>query len=402
MIGASGGTLSSADNRLTVKVPAGALAAETRLSISPISNTAHGGIGTAYRLEGTETFAQPVSLSFTFTDAEIANTAPEFLDVAFQTTDGFWQLADSVTVDASAKTITASTTHFSDWSVFSRLKLIPASARVKVDGAKVFELSLCAAWGIRSKPDDVTDRTFSCRAFGPSSVYGAQVTGSWAVNGVVGGNSTIGTIFDDIQRGGYAAPSKKPSPDTVTVSVQITNPVKPQEKGRLSSTVTITEEEPKQLLDVTATYAQQGQLLTAFVKGNVRDDGVTFQLQFPITGDEMPTFVNQLGGGVTGLMDTRVGCINPTSSGVWDELNVSSVVLSGNFVTLSGTKSTSAITLGVGEGDCAVDTRVEPVKTTSSGVMITLPTQLFTSTTPPATPISVTQDGWTLTFTTVR
>ncbi|HEY1088624.1 MAG TPA: hypothetical protein VGE37_13055, partial [Archangium sp.] len=66
------------------------------------------------------------------------------------------------------------------------------------------------------------------------------------------------------------------------------------------------------------------------------------------------------------------------------------------------TKSTSAITLGVGEGDCAVDTRVEPAKTTSSGVMITLPAQLFTSTEPPATPISVTQDGWTLTFTTVR
>jgi hypothetical protein len=401
MIGAAGGSLSSGDGRLAVNIPAGALAANAMISITPISNTAHSGIGAAYRLAGVETFQQPVTLTFSYVDADLKGTAAEALDVAFQTEEGFWQVAPSkAVVDPIAKTVQVTTTHFSDWSLYSQLRLVPASATLKVNQARVFEVHLCVAWVDGRASMDRSDKTFACRAV--QAWFAARSVSDWTVDGIRGGNATVGTIFDDVEKGGYAAPSKKPSPDTVTVKAKVSHWSDPGRVYFPSAEVTITEEDPKHVLDVSATYAMQGQLLTTFVKGNVVDDGVKFQLQFPITGDETPPFVNQRGGDVSGLMETRVGCINPTSSGVWDELNVSSVVLSGNFVTLSGSKSTSAITLGVGEGDCAVDTRVEPAKTTSSGVMITLPTQLFTSTTPPATPISVTQDGWTLTFTTVR
>lgn len=49
-IGAEGGSLSSTDGRITVTIPAGALANDTQIAIQPISNTASGGLGAAYRL----------------------------------------------------------------------------------------------------------------------------------------------------------------------------------------------------------------------------------------------------------------------------------------------------------------------------------------------------------------
>jgi hypothetical protein len=399
-IGAAGGSLVSTDNRLTVRIPAGALAADATISIAPISNKAHGGIGAAYRLSGAETFAQPVSLTFAFNDADLEGSAPGLLDVAFQTDDGFWALADSVTVDAAAKTITASTTHFSDWSIFSRLRLSPNSARLKVNQARVFELTLCAAWAKGARPEDRTDRSFSCRPIG--TWYGAKVASNWSVDGVAGGNSTIGTIFPDIEKGGYAAPAKKPSPDTVTVSVDVTNPGDPSDVVKLQSQVTITEEDEPQVIDVSATYSQPGQRLIEFVRGDVTDEGFTFRMRFPLDVDETLVPMNRGGGGVSRLVDDRQGCVGPTALTTWDELSVGSIFLAGADLYIQGTKTTSSIKLGVGEGDCAVDTRTVDAKTESVAMQVLLPQVFFTSTTFPDVPVVETKNGWTFTYTLVR
>jgi hypothetical protein len=75
------------------------------------------------------------------------------------------------------------------------------------------------------------------------------------------------------------------------------------------------------------------------------------------------------------------------------------VTLSGSFITVAGARSQPAITRGAGEGDCAVDTFVEPAKTETDGLMIGLPSELLGKT-PPAGPVTSTQGSWTLTFTT--
>jgi hypothetical protein len=43
----------------------------------------------------------------------------------------------------------------------------------------------------------------------------------WSVNGVVGGNSTVGTIKGNRDTAIYTAPAKKPTPNTVAVSAKI-------------------------------------------------------------------------------------------------------------------------------------------------------------------------------------
>jgi hypothetical protein len=394
-IGAAGGTLKSSDGRVTVSIPAGALSADTVIGVAPITNNAHGGIGAAYRMTGTETFQVPISLTFSYLDEDLVSTAPLFLDVAFQTKDGFWQLVDEVSVDTAARTITATTTHFTDYSFVTRFRLTPASARVKViSGGQQFHIEWAyPLYGKRPKGGGIPFLGF---AWKPLSVtYGGQIVSGWAVNGIPGGNSTIGTIYADIERGGYAPPDKKPSPDTVTVSVKLTNPAAVEENVRIEAKVTITD---KDRIDVRATYAKQAEFLSAFVTGNVTDNGFQFQMSFPVV-DELLTVMDIPGAEVRALADTRPGCVVPRV-GQWDELTAESVTITGSFLTVTGTAFIPAVTVGVGEGDCATMTTTSPATTRPAGVQVSLPLEFFTSSTPPTAPVTVTQDGWTFTYTT--
>ena len=91
MVPTTGGTLVSADGRLTLEVPAGALQTSQLLSITPITNQAPGGVGVAYRLgpDGTA-FSAPVKLTFKYGDADTAGSEALALKVATQNADGSW------------------------------------------------------------------------------------------------------------------------------------------------------------------------------------------------------------------------------------------------------------------------------------------------------------------------
>ena len=141
------------------------------------------------------------------------------------------------------------------------------------------------------------------------------------------------------------------------------------------------------------------QPLTVFVRGTVTDEGFQFEMSFPLV-DEEPAVVNIAGGGATSLTDTRAGCVTPTVTGVWDQLSATKVAITGSFLTVEGTKSVPAITLGVGEGDCATMTRTETALTVATGLQISPPLEFFTNSEPPLTPVAVTEGGWTFTFTT--
>lgn len=121
-IDAAGGTLTSQDGKLTITVPAGTVSSSTTFSIQPITNTLTQG-KPAYRLlpEGV-TLAKPVQLSFSYNNADIANTNEDLLILYFQTAQGSWQSMPT-SLDKSRKLLTASTTHFSDWAAGGALQL---------------------------------------------------------------------------------------------------------------------------------------------------------------------------------------------------------------------------------------------------------------------------------------
>lgn len=116
-IGAAGGTLESADQRVKLVVPPGALASDVALTMTPITNETPLGLGYAVRLEpdGT-TFAVPAKLVFAY-EAWARSTAPELLVGATQGADNQWTVAGAPALDTAAKTLTVDVPHFSDWSL---------------------------------------------------------------------------------------------------------------------------------------------------------------------------------------------------------------------------------------------------------------------------------------------
>jgi hypothetical protein len=146
VIDATGGSITSPDARLTVTVPPGAVAAATTFSIQPITNQAPGGIGKAYRLgpDG-ETFSTPVSISLHYSSADLAGTVADVLSLVYQDAKGRWAADMSVTLDATAQTVTVSSPHFSDWALTAGTQVVPAVARIRTGQTQTVTLFSCSA-----------------------------------------------------------------------------------------------------------------------------------------------------------------------------------------------------------------------------------------------------------------
>jgi hypothetical protein len=228
-IGPEGGTVVSADGKLTVTIPAGALATASPVSITAISNLAPGGIGSAYRLEPSGvTFGAPVELALAFTADDIAGGSADVLAWAFQDAMGFWH-ERVATVDTQASVLRVTTTHFSDWSAILGLSLRPASTSLRVGASLTVQVVSCESVAVDA---DGAALLGLCQPVGGGAVSG------WSVNGVVRGNATVGTIAPQGAVAIYTAPGSKPSANPVRISVEA-----PAGQGRtiLFSYVQITE-----------------------------------------------------------------------------------------------------------------------------------------------------------------
>jgi hypothetical protein len=126
-IGSGGGSITSADGRFTITIPAGALSTDKTITIQPISNTNVAGTGTAYRTKPDgEIFAKPVTLTFHYTDADTSGSFIEAMGIAYQDSKGVWQ-GSGGSIDKINKTFSVTTTHFTDWALFKYLELVPAT-----------------------------------------------------------------------------------------------------------------------------------------------------------------------------------------------------------------------------------------------------------------------------------
>lgn len=143
-IGPSGGTASSADGVLSVVIPPGALSNGTAIGIQPISSTAPGALPHAFRLTPAgQTFAQPITLTFHFSNDDLAGTLAEQLAIAYQDEDGTWNEYDQVALDAGAQTISVTTDHFTDEGEVAKAWLAPRNATVALGKTQTFQLNVC-------------------------------------------------------------------------------------------------------------------------------------------------------------------------------------------------------------------------------------------------------------------
>lgn len=132
VIGASGGTLSTADGALVIQVPAGALTSDVTLTAAPITASASRAVGQTWRIEpeGT-TFATPVTITFKYTDAMLKGKPPENLKIAYQSAGASWTSL-TPTLDKTAKTVSVTSSHFSDWSMVT---VSEATTKLHISGA---------------------------------------------------------------------------------------------------------------------------------------------------------------------------------------------------------------------------------------------------------------------------
>ena len=214
VVPATGGSLVSADGRLTVEVPPGVLPAMTKISIQAIDNHSPGGRGVGYRLlpEGL-VFAAPVKLRFRYDDADIGGSEPLALRVAYQDAAGRWNSIRQRTLDAATRTLSIETTHFSDWSFLAGWQLSPAATQVGAGLAVDFEVVAC---GTAPNPsDDLAELGYKCR---PEPEY--FVVEEWQANGVDGGTLVDGQIASSSPgTARYVAPNVAPKGDKNPVNV---------------------------------------------------------------------------------------------------------------------------------------------------------------------------------------
>ncbi len=228
-IGPAGGQLASADGGLRLEIPEGALADEVELSIEQLTSAAPHGVGNAYRLapEG-QTFLAPVQLTFAFA-SEL--TSPGGLGVAFRSQAEDWRVLRSREVDPASRTVTVSTTHFSEWALIEMLKLEASAERVATSRTVELQVLFCF------EPDG--DGPAALRPLCLSSVADPSDLGAWAVNGVPGGATSTGTVTGEGTQATFAAPATIPGANPVAVSVDVRSGGKPA--GKLVANIEVIE-----------------------------------------------------------------------------------------------------------------------------------------------------------------
>lgn len=111
-------------------------------------------------------------------------------------------------VDLDAREVVARIDHFSFWTLFQQYELRPGHRTIRTG-------QVAGVWVYRCAQEEVAGLKLL-----PNCV-GVTEHGNWAVNGVTGGNETLGTLLPVMYGAYYEAPEKAPSPDTVTITTEI-------------------------------------------------------------------------------------------------------------------------------------------------------------------------------------
>ncbi|MFL5809143.1 MAG: hypothetical protein ACJ749_06440 [Flavisolibacter sp.] len=218
-----GGNLFSADGKVELRIPGGALTKNTTISIQPITNEAPNGNGNAYRLEPSGIhFQQPVQLVFHYSSKQGEEDQQMLKGIAMQGDKGEWYTLKKFTVDTVAKTITGNINHFSDWSTFESLVLTPVYSRLKVGKSVSLEVHLTGpSADLGADELSALDDGMLAPLVKPKHTSYMSIE-KWTVDGVTNGNSSVGTVKSiDYMDASYKAPASVPGKNPVAVSAHL-------------------------------------------------------------------------------------------------------------------------------------------------------------------------------------
>ena len=213
-IGKDGGSITSADGKMRLIIPEGAVLKKTTFSIQPTTNLMPNGFGQSYQMEpaGID-FEKPLQVIFYYTDDDTKDHSPELLSIATQNDKGQWLAPTKVTTDTVTKTITAEAWHFSTFVSYYLAEINPLSARVKVNGNLRLQITGITHYtGGEVYDENHHEIPLKVR------VESAEI---WKVNGIVKGNSTTGLISASHDYTAiFQAPAQVPAQNPVAVTVQ--------------------------------------------------------------------------------------------------------------------------------------------------------------------------------------
>lgn len=219
-IGKDGGRIESADGKVELIFPQGALEKNTIISIQPESNTMPAGRGTGYRLEPSGTvFKKPVKVIMHQSDEELKNIQRPLVSLALQDHRGQWRTVSDVKLDSVNKIMTGMIKHFSSLVVYDKALLIPRDKTVKVNTTANF---LIYMFETISDIEDTEIWEFEYRmVMYDMGYFETKDPPLWRVNGKKNGDAVHGTVAPGIGEAVYTAPAQVPQSNPVTITVEM-------------------------------------------------------------------------------------------------------------------------------------------------------------------------------------
>jgi hypothetical protein len=219
-IGAAGGSVTSPDGKITLTVPAGALSSNTSITIQPVENTAPNGVGASYDfLPNGQQFAKPITVTFHYSDDDLAGTSPELLEFGFQNAQNAWQGKGNLQVNKTYKTVSASISHFSRWSFYATYAMTPNQKTMLVN-----ETALLQVWKLPYSEDPEPGHPEEMlHTLGQTQLVASDKVSNWLVNGVVtsAGGTNGWLTGEGANEKHYHAPANVPASNPITVSADI-------------------------------------------------------------------------------------------------------------------------------------------------------------------------------------
>lgn len=229
-IGPAGGSLVSANGVVEIKIPPGALSANTAISIQPVMNEMPGSLDTlAYDLlpNGTK-FNSPATITFHYTSDQVPDNRAEFLFVAYQDSSGAWAAdAKQRDYDTTAKTVSLDISHFTIWNFGEQFTL---GEKFIIHGKPLtlrsFETSIITVNETYAENDHGEAKIIQ-----DNIVDGKYLT-DWSVNAIPYGNTAFGTISPNGSQATYLSPIQILDATTVYVTVHINIKLAIWKKGK--------------------------------------------------------------------------------------------------------------------------------------------------------------------------
>lgn len=200
-IGPAGGSVRSDDGRLTLKIPAGALATSASFTIAPTADAGPNALGTAYAVTPWDlSLAHAALLVFDYGQDDVAVDDASGLIPGFLASDGQWYSSASWTIDSSTRHVTTSL------AALSSPHATTAGRGMLAGGRSVVQmLSAGTLIGPYVVSPTESPRLYTVgyvRGQRPGRGSSAPIQSAlisdyqiyWYVDGIIHGNSTIGSI----------------------------------------------------------------------------------------------------------------------------------------------------------------------------------------------------------------